>query len=790
MSARAVVIGLLMGALLAIATHFNDAVIRQTMLIGNYLPVGIFGTLIVLLLLVNPASGIVGRRLQLRPRELAVAAAIGLAACAWPGSNFYRTFATIVASPHRQLQVESAWQSQEVLAYVPGASSRIAPGHVRDFAALRRALAEPAADSPIKRLRQAMPPAVEPLLQAQSLSADQQNQLLHQINIALSKVDLTAGSNHDDPVATRQRNRQLLTDQYPQMFLPAPSGEGVILPESPQTARALDHLLMGRTAVGRPPGLLGRPDLSVWWPSLRLWVGAAALLGICSLAMALVVHQQWTSHELLPYPIVKLVDQCAVAQPGRRWPAIAYEKLFWLGFGAMVFLHLVNGLHAWFAMLPEIQMQMQFQPLIRLFPNAAKVPGGWGYFAPTIIPTVVAFSFFIARPVSFSLGVAPLALMLLGTALISQGMTLNSEYFGAAKSNMLRLGAYLAMALMIFYVGRGWYWQIVRRAIGLGGGKAGRTMPGYVPWAARIGALAAVGLVWVLAQGGLPVVWAIAFVGLVLVMVLVLSRIVAETGMFFIQPVWLPAAVLTGLFGFEAIGPTAYIILGVASIMLVGDPREALMPFLVNALGIVDRRGSDSRQGPRAVPWIALMVLLSLGLAGVATVGIQHGQGLNTVDRWATTQLPSMPFTNLARHTAELRAAGTLADTVQMSPMQRLGQIEVDPTVWFWTIVGGALVLGCAVARLRFAWWPLHPVLFLVWGTTPIAHFAASFLLGWAITSGVIMTAGARGHHRVRPLMVGIIAGELTLALVWTGIGATYYFATGLSPRSYAIFPG
>jgi hypothetical protein len=346
------------------------------------------------------------------------------------------------------------------------------------------------------------------------------------------------------------------------------------------------------------------------------------------------------------------------------------------------------------------------------------------------------------------------------------------------------------MAVMIIYVGRRWYWQIACRMIGLGSTRTGRTMPAYVPWAARIGALAAVGLVWVLSQGGLPIVWAIAFVGLVLVMVLVLSRIVAETGMFFIQPVWLPAAVLTGLFGFEAIGPTAYIILGVASIMLVGDPREALMPFLVNALGIVDRRGSEKRQIPRALPWVALMVLLSLGLAGVATVGIQHGQGLNTVDRWATTQLPSMPFTNLARHTAELRAAGTLANTTQMSPMQRLGQMELDPAVWFWTIVGGALVLGCAVARLRFAWWPLHPVLFLVWGTTPIAHFAASFLIGWAITSGVIMTAGARGHHRVRPLMVGIIAGELSMALTWAVVGAVYYFTTGLTPRSYAIFPG
>jgi hypothetical protein len=67
--------------------------------------------------------------------------------------------------------------------------------------------------------------------------------------------------------------------------------------------------------------------------------------------------------------------------------------------------------------------------------------------------------------------------------------------------------------------------------------------------------------------------------------------------------------------------------------------------------------------------------------------------------------------------------------------------------------------------------------------------FGPSFLLGWAIKAGVVRTTGARGYHAVKPFMVGVIAGELLSGLLWMMIGAAYYFSTGKSPASYAIFP-
>ena len=67
--------------------------------------------------------------------------------------------------------------------------------------------------------------------------------------------------------------------------------------------------------------------------------------------------------------------------------------------------------------------------------------------------------------------------------------------------------------------------------------------------------------------------------------------------------------------------------------------------------------------------------------------------------------------------------------------------------------------------------------------------FGPSFLLGWMIKSAVVNTTGARGYHQVKPLMVGVFAGELTCGLVWMLVGALYYFNTGKTPVTYAIFP-
>ena len=53
MSKRSIVIGLLCAVALCVVTYFNDMVMKGTYLVGNYLPVAVFGSLILFLLMVR-----------------------------------------------------------------------------------------------------------------------------------------------------------------------------------------------------------------------------------------------------------------------------------------------------------------------------------------------------------------------------------------------------------------------------------------------------------------------------------------------------------------------------------------------------------------------------------------------------------------------------------------------------------------------------------------------------------------------------------------------------------------
>jgi len=137
----------------------------------------------------------------------------------------------------------------------------------------------------------------------------------------------------------------------------------------------------------------------------------------------------------------------------------------------------------------------------------------------------------------------------------------------------------LSAAIMILYTGRRYYANVLSSAVGRP--RAPET-PKYATWGARFGAVALILTVAFLHSAGIGIVYSVAFIALELIIFLVLSRMVAETGTFFVQTAWAPVGALTALLGFDAIGPTTYIALSVGATVLFSDSRELLMPFLSN----------------------------------------------------------------------------------------------------------------------------------------------------------------------------------------------------------------
>jgi hypothetical protein len=273
-----------------------------------------------------------------------------------------------------------------------------------------------------------------------------------------------------------------------------------------------------------------------------------------------------------------------------------------------------------------------------------------------------------------------------------------------------------------------------------------------------------------------------------LMLSVVLTRISVETGLFYLYPGWAPPTVLVGLLGVEGLGPTGFILVALAAGMLIPGFREALMPFLANGLELVRR--AEVPRTRVAFPMLA-MIVLGLAITVGATFALAYGHGVANLSASIARKQPSAPFENAAAVLSELGARGELSEATGVSGPERWLRIAPDGSRLGWMTLGFVAVAVCAVARLRWAWWPIHPILFLLWGIWPLLYFCFPFLLGWAIKTATVRVSGAAGFNRGKPLMLGLIAADLIGALITSAIGFAYYFSTGIRPPAFTILgPG
>ena len=899
----------------ASAAYFNDWVVVQTQLVGNHLPIGVFGVLLLLLLVVNPLLCAAGRRWMLGPRELAIIAALGLMACVWAGSNFYRTFVTNMVFPANDVRSNAAWRSAQVMSYLPGGSARIASGHVTRWTDLLAILerARTAPGTPIERAIAAQLSEEDHLLIRQAVDASQlepsvRGRLLALVNDALieptsaakaggeplytmlapgvseaagaalgrrdraraaadalrversaAEADLAeargrfagqlealtaeeqrlgeriaainvGSADATDRTAERQRledrreqvrgelgrikaelapevrrvqrlgwqidyyaskavraeqraNRAAVVSMTDGLILPAPEGEGVYLNDGVMDAFASEVLVQGWDG-DRP---LGLRDLGwwAWWPTFRAWGSVAVLLTLAMFCLSMIVHPQWSRRELLSYPIVRFVE--AASEPGRgALPKVMASRLFWIGFLVVLAVHTWNGINTWYpGYLKAIPLNIDLAPARALFENVVKTPTSWMLFSPIIYASVVGFAYFLNKEVSLSMGLALPTWGAFGGLLVSNGVAIENGWYNPAMMSMFRFGAYLGMCLIVLYVGRRYYANVMLSA--LGAPRAGDT-PAYAAWAMRGLAVFVVLAGWALnAYVGMDWLLAMLFMGVFLVMSLGMARISAETGAFFAQPSFMAVAVLTALFGLSALGPEAYFALAIASAVMMNDPRESAMPFFVNALNLGDRVGKAS-PGRTALP-LATVLVVTFAVAGAATLYWQYAKGAGSTDSFARKVSSESP-NRVEQTVTALAARGELVSSLQVHGLGRLAAARPDAAAIGWIAGGVGIVLLFAFLRLRLSWWPLHPVMFLLWGTYPLVHLWFSFLLGWLIKFAVTKLAGVKGYREAIPLMVGLVAGELLAAFGWTVAGAASYFITGHTPVMFRILPG
>jgi hypothetical protein len=324
----------------------------------------------------------------------------------------------------------------------------------------------------------------------------------------------------------------------------------------------------------------------------------------------------------------------------------------------------------------------------------------------------------------------------------AQGVPVAWQHAGEAG-----VGGWAMACLLVLWVGRRHYLAVLRAAVAGSDEPAISRVRHYV-WMLLGGVvLIAVWLVW------LGAVWWHALVAVVLFLgfALMLARIVAEAGVPFVG---LPAGCHASQLLYAVVGvhaPLAALApLALVGATVLGDGREHVLPYAVEGEYLANRALPRATTAAR-LGWTGLLfAALAVGAlvaVGVLVAAAYRGDGWSD-GRWYGALFGEGLTPMLSAWQAHANDAG-----------------PARPADLLWTLCAGAAIVAVlSVCRWAFAWWPLHPIGYLVSMTPPAQAIWFGCFLGWLAKTLVMRYGGARVYVHLRPLAYGLVAGEAVAA--------------------------
>jgi hypothetical protein len=98
-------------------------------------------------------------------------------------------------------------------------------------------------------------------------------------------------------------------------------------------------------------------------------------------------------------------------------------------------------------------------------------------------------------------------------------------------------------------------------------------------------------------------------------------------------------------------------------------------------------------------------------------------------------------------------------------------------------VVGFCVTLLLNALRMRFAWFPFHPVGYAVSSSWSLSLLWLPLLIAWMIKSVMLRYGGLRVYRQAMPFFLGIILGECVVGSLWMLIGIVFHIPT------YAFWP-
>ncbi len=496
---------------------------------------------------------------------------------------------------------------------------------------------------------------------------------------------------------------------------------------------------------------------SLWWTPLAMWCSFLVALSVCSVCLILLLQRQWITHERLTFPLAQIpLEMVAESQAknGRRAARITPAALFWLGLAVSLGLTVFETLRRYYPAVPAVPLGpvtvMPWQPVGPL--------SGLGEIDVVLWPWLIAIAYLIPRDLSFSCWFFWFVRIGLTVIAVAAGATPQRPqswwtpdfpapvYQGA--------GALLAIGVMAAWSARRHLRHAIRVAFSRRPGRADAQEPLPYRWTV-LGLLLSFGwLVCFCWLAGARVGFGIILILLILVYYMTWSRLRAETGMGFLPYPFYPHELMVVPLGRAILRPRDTVVLLSAHWAYVPSTGSGS-----NSLDVVPGNALESMKIADAAGIQRRPLLLAMAAAFLLSVLIGVYVTLAGIYRQGYYALPSAPHT-----LRQLHGFSWFVDEYITNPsgVEMPGAIAVG--------AGMLVTFFLGAMRLRFWWWPFHPIGYLTASTWVMYMYYMPFMVGWLAKTLVVRYGGLRLYRRSVPLAIGFIAGDLLNEILWGAV--------------------
>jgi hypothetical protein len=480
-----------------------------------------------------------------------------------------------------------------------------------------------------------------------------------------------------------------------------------------------------------------------WLVPIAVWTGFLTLFALTTLFLNSLLRRQWVDRERLAFPTVVLPVEMM-----REQERFFANRLLWIGFALPFFLGSLNTLSLNLPAVP--QWNFRTQDLSPSF--AAKPWNAMGVFNISFYPFVIGIGYLLSTDVTFSCWFFYLMTKLQAVMGSAAGWrdpgtigTLNAfPYVGSQGA-----GAFLAVLAVGLWMGRSYLrevWESVKR----GPDREELESEAMSYRAALAGTV--VCLVLLLAfcmAAGMGPVPALALVVLAVAFRLSATRLRAEAG-----NAWLfgpdvdTNTLMTSTFGTAILRPQDLTVMAFLRSISSFDLRTSAVPHQLDALKMADALRAEKRRLVGAMV-LATVIGVAASFCIALTVWYHYGAAAKT-DYWRAYM-------------------GQQAFMILKSQLD--SPVKPNYTGTAFVGVGFLVTVALSALRIRFLWWPFHPVGYAVANTPTMDQIWLPFALAWGAKVLTLRYGGLRLYRGLLPLFLGLILGDFLAGGLWTLVG-------------------